>query len=64
MISTRREIDNALVLDNSKLLTVNQILFPHWWIKLLKDKVQNSVVNNTLSIANNWLIIGEDDSVH
>ena len=64
MISTRREIDNALVLDNSKLLTVNQILFPHWWIKLLKDKVQNSVVNNTLSIANNWLIIREDDSVH
>ena len=64
MISTRREIDNALVLDNSKLLTVNQILFPHWWIKLLKDKVQNSVVNNTLSIANNWLIIRKDDSVH
>ena len=64
MISTRREIDNALVLDNSKLLTVNQILFPHWWIKLRKDKVQNSVVNNTLSIANNWLIIREDDSVH
>ena len=64
MLATRREIDNALVLDNSKLLTVNQILFPHWWIKLLKDKVQNSVVNNTLSIANNWLIIREDDSVH
>ena len=41
-----------------------KFFFPNWWIKWLKDQVQNSVVNNTLGIANNWLIIREDDSVH